>query len=103
MVLELGYDMDIAEAEKCLRRERSRWLPFAARLSDDELLRRRERLFNGLAMFFAFAILPSWFFGGLLGVYGQSGVIVGEIFAARHFSDLGNRCRDGREILRNRV
>lgn len=91
--------MEIAEAQRCVSRERARWLPFAGRLSNDELLRHREHLFNGLTMVLALAILPTWLFGGALGTVGVLLVIGGEVFAARHYSNMGNQCRDARELL----
>jgi hypothetical protein len=91
--------MDITEAQKRVSRERARWFSVATKLSDDELLRRHERLFKGLAMFLAISIIPSWFVLGPLSTW-QFLIFPGELLAAIHFSDLGNQCRDVREILK---
>lgn len=65
----------------------------SARLSDDELLRRRERLFNGLTLFFGAAVLPTAFCaGGYL-------FLVGEVWAARRCSAIADECRDARQLL----
>jgi hypothetical protein len=94
--------MDITEAQKRVSRERARWFSSSsAGFSDDELLRRRERLFNGITIFLALAILPTWFFGGGPLGLGVFLVIGGEIVAARHCSHLGNECRDARAFLTN--
>ena len=94
--------MESSEAQKIVARERARWFAFSPRLSDEALLRRRERLFNGFTMVLALATLPTWFFGGLLGTLGMFLAIAGEVVAARYFSNLGNQCRDVRELLRSR-
>jgi hypothetical protein len=91
--------MDITEALKCASRERARWFSVAAKLSDDELLRRHERLFKGLAMVFAISIIPSWFVLGLRSTW-LFLIFPGELLAAVHFNGLGNQCRDVREILK---
>jgi len=95
--------MEISEAQKIVARERARWFSFARKLSDDALLRRHERLFNGFAMLFALATLPTWFFGGPLGIVGVVLAIGGEVVAARHCSGVGNQCRGVREILKSQL
>ena len=96
--------MHKVDTNTIVERERARRFAFAAKLSDDELLRRHERLFNGFTMFFALAILPTWFFGGgPLGTLGVFLAIAGEVLIARHLSGLGNQCRDAREVLMNQA
>ena len=91
--------MDVGTAHKQLERERDRWFSRAAEISDDELLRRRERFFNGLTLFFGAAVLPSAFICGSFGGWGQL-CFWGEIWIARRCSVVANQCRDAREILR---
>lgn len=94
-----NMEMHKVEPKTIVAREKARWFAFSTKLSDDELLRRHERVFNGFTMFFALAILPTWFCGGPLGSIGIFLAIAGEIFIARRLSDLGNQCRDAREVL----
>ena len=111
LAVRLTPIMDITEAQKIVSRERAAWLFVSAKLTDDELLRRRERWHNGLAMFFVFALLVGYFvlptlwshIGEQVAIYGTWGTLVGFIFAARQHSTLGNRCRDVREFLRSQT
>jgi len=103
--------MDITEAQKIVSRERAGWLFVAAKLSDDELLRRRERLHNGLAMFFAIAVLVGYFvlpilwgqIGERIAIYGTWGTLIAFIFAARQHSVTANHCREVREYLKSQL
>ncbi len=95
--------MDITEAQKCLSRERSRWFSVSSKVSDDELLRRRERLFNGLTIFFGMAVLPSFFLAGQFGIIGWWLCLATEVFAARHYSKEADECRDARQILKVQI
>jgi len=95
--------MEHFEPEKIISRERARRSFSIARLSDDELLRQQERLFNGLTIVLGLAILPTWFFGGSLGTFGMFFAIAAEIIMARHYNRLGNQCREAREILKTRL
>ena len=100
--------MDIAEAQKMVARERSRWFAKAAHnLSDDELLCRHERVFNGMTMILAIACLVGYFvlptlwghFGGYASTYGTLGTLVVCFLSARKCSVTANRCRDARKLL----
>jgi len=100
--------MDVAEAQKFVSDERGRSFWNAARLSDDELLLRRERLHNGLAMVFAFALLIGYFMlptiwgriGENAAIYGTWANLAGFFLAAVQQSDMGNKCRSVREFLK---
>jgi hypothetical protein len=93
--------MEISEAQKCIELERSRWLSIAARVSDDELMRRRERLLNRFTMFFALFALASSFLAGLfgLGTWGCFICVAGAFVAARQCTKEADHCRDARQLL----
>ena|SRR6478672_8026614 len=91
--------MDAIHAQEFANRERARWFNVGSKHSDDELLRRREQLFNGITLFLGVAIMPSIFFASGLGYF----VLVGEVLAARKCSVIANRCRDSRQILRSQL
>lgn len=103
--------MDITEVQKIVSEERAAWVFVSARLSDDELLRRRERWHNGLAMFFAFALLVGYFvlptlwsrIGEHIAIYGTWATLAAFLLAARQHSARANRCRDVRQFLKNQL
>jgi hypothetical protein len=95
--------MDIAEAQKCVSRERTRWFSVFSDVPDDELLRRRERWFNGWAMFFGMAVLPSYFWAGQFGIIGWWLCLAAEVLAARHYSKEADECRDARQALKGQT
>jgi hypothetical protein len=103
--------MDISEAQSFVSRERVRWYLGAAGLSDDELLRSRERLHNGLSMFFAFAFLVGYFilgtllsrFGDLIALYGTLCTLIVFVLAARRHILKARDCRDVREFLKSQL
>ena len=103
--------MDISDAQKLLSRERTRWFAAAAgKLSDDGLLRRHERLFNGMTMIFAIGCLIGYFvlpmiwgqIGEYVAIYGTWSTIVGFFIAARQCSVAANRCRAARRLLNSK-
>ena len=93
--------MNTQEVNDFVQRERTRWVPAPRDVSDADLLRRRERLLNGLTMFFALLALVSLFWAGLLGwgVWGWYLSVVVAAFLARQCGAHANRCRDVREFL----
>jgi hypothetical protein len=93
--------MDILQAQKVVRRERSRWFSFATRMADDELMRRRERLLNGLTVFLALATLVGWFvFLGVFGDFGGFCILFACIVLGRQCSEEADECRAVRELLK---
>jgi len=100
--------MDILDAQKLVSRERARWFAAAAgSLSDDEVLCRHERLFNGMTMILAVGCLVGYFIlptlwgqiGEHAAIYGTWGTLIGCIVCARQCSVTANRCRSARRLL----
>jgi hypothetical protein len=92
--------MDSPQAQKVVRRERSRWFFFATGLADDELMRRRERLLNGLTMFLALTTLVGYFvFLGVFGTFAGGCILFACIVLGRQCSEEADECRDVRELL----
>ncbi len=93
--------MNTQEAQLFVEEERSRWRLASRNLTDAELLRRREKLFNGLTMASALFALVSYFLSGLLGLgwYGFVVFVIGAGILARQCSARANLCRDVREFL----
>lgn len=99
--------MDIAEAQKFVSRERAHWWLGAVGLADGELLLRRERLHNALAMGFAFALLfgyfllPTFFssFGDCAAIYLTWGSLTGFFYTAVQQGVAASQCRMVREFL----
>jgi hypothetical protein len=103
--------MDIAEARKFVSQERTRWLPGAVGLSDEELLLRRERLHNALSVVFAFTLLIGYFvfptlgsqLGDLIAIYGTWAALAGCFFAAVQQGTVASQCRNVREFLKGEL
>jgi hypothetical protein len=100
--------MDILDARKIISRERARWFAAAAgSLSDDKLLCRHERLFNGMTLTLALGCLVEYFvlptlwghFGDYAMIYGTWGTLVAFFISARQCSVTANRCRTARKLL----
>jgi hypothetical protein len=104
--------MDISDAHKLVGRERARWFAAAAgSLSDDQLLCRHERLFNGITMTLAIGCLVGYFvlpilysqMGEYASIYGTWGTLVGFFIGARQCSVTANRCRAARKLLNSQL
>lgn len=92
--------MEIAVAQKCIVRERARWLSRSGKISDIELMQCRERLFNRLTMLFALAALVAYF--PVLPIFHGRGNILATIGCAAiayRCSEQANRCRDVLQFL----
>lgn len=91
--------MEISEAQKYVDRERSRWFTFGVKVSDEELMRRREQLLGGSTMILAFFALFSYLLAGNLGYFGWFVCLFGGAFAARYCGVEADHCRAVREFL----
>jgi hypothetical protein len=93
--------MNVQEAQLFVEQERGRWWLTPHGIGDAELLRRRERLLNGLTMALALFALASYCLSGFLGWgwYGFVVCVAGAAILARQCSAHANRCRDVREFL----
>ena len=104
--------MNISDAHKLVSRERARWFAAAAgSLSDDQLLCRHERLFNGMTLTLAIGCLVGYFalptlwgqFGDHAAIYGTWGTFVAFFISARQCSVTANRCRAARKLLNSQL
>jgi hypothetical protein len=95
--------MNTNDVDEFIRLERARWFPCAEKGSDTEMLRQRERILNGLAIFFALLALVSLFWAGVLGwgIWGYYLAVAGAALLARRCSVHANRCGVVREFLQN--
>jgi hypothetical protein len=91
--------MEIAEAQKYVDRERSRWFSFGVEVSDEELMRRREELLGASTMILAFFVLFSFFLAGNLGFFGWFVCVFGGAFAARQCGAGAGHCHEVWEFL----
>ena len=99
--------MTFDEAQNFVSCARSHWILGGCKLPDDRFLRWRERLHNGMTMFFAILVLIGFFFlpgiWGLHGViammYWKFGVLSAFVFAARRHSVTANQFRDVRRFM----
>lgn len=98
--------MGNGDAQDALQRERRRWFLTGGKLADGDFLWHRERIYGGLTMFFALALLIAFFllppFFGRLGAGAEMGGFVALFFAARFCNAAADRCRDARMVLEHK-
>ena len=92
--------MNPTEAQTFLNRQRFPRFITRRAASDTDLLRRRERLFNGLTMFFGTTFPLVWIVGGTFAdALGSYSAVFIWICLCRQCSARADRCRDVREFF----
>ena len=98
--------MDIEEAQKCVARERGRWFLLGLKAHDDELMRRRVRLYNGFTMALAIGAFAgvTFVFPNLLGAEVWTVYLGGAlcVLTAWRCGALADECREVRQLLAKR-